>query len=154
MITISEEPFDPAKVLSAFIKASTGAGAIVNFIGHVRPESSSGPVHNLHLQAYRLMTERGIEMAANEARSRWSLISLRIIHRIGDMSPGDPIVFVATASDHRRAAFEAADFLMDYLKTQAVFWKKETSAKEEKWIEPSPEDYTDSTRWHKHGGLI
>jgi molybdopterin synthase catalytic subunit len=93
-------------------------------------------VQTLHLQAYSPMTENGIRDAVDDAQQRWSLSAVQVIHRIGDMAPGDPIVFVATAASHRRAAFEAADFLMDYLKTEAIFWKKEITASESRWIEP------------------
>ncbi|MEM6900946.1 MAG: molybdenum cofactor biosynthesis protein MoaE [Pseudomonadota bacterium] len=153
MITLTPAPFDPAETLSAFTARAEGAGAIVSFTGLVRPESKSGRVSNLHLQAYSPMTETGIQTAHDRAMGRWSLTSAEIVHRIGDMVPRDPIVFVATAADHRRAAFEAADFLMDYLKTEAVFWKKETRASGETvWIEARKEDYTDSARWAETKG--
>lgn len=149
MISITDQPFDAAEALKQFETLVKGAGAIVSFTGLVRPETSESPVERLHLQAYSPMTETGIAQAAENAQARWDLIGMRIIHRIGDMSPGDPIVFVATASAHRRAAFEAADFLMDYLKTEAVFWKKETSATGMKWIEPRDDDYRDRARWNE-----
>ena len=95
------------------------------------------------------MTERGIEKAMTEAEARWPLMAIKVIHRTGEMAPGEAIVFVATASAHRRAAFEAADFLMDYLKTEAVFWKKEATPEGEHWIEPRSQDYEDRARWAK-----
>lgn len=151
VISLTDKPFDPAAALREFTATAKGAGGIISFTGHVRPMAKSGAVKSLHLQAYSPMTERGIEDALTESNSRWPLISARIIHRIGDISPGDPIVFVATASEHRRAAFESADFLMDYLKTKAVFWKKETGEQTSRWIEPRSEDYKDSARWAKQG---
>lgn len=147
MITLSETPFDPSVALADFTTRADGAGAIVSFTGLVRPKAKSGPVSTLTLQAYSPMTEQGIETAVSTAQARWPLKASMVIHRIGDMAPGEPIVFVATASDHRRAAFEAADFLMDYLKTEAVFWKKETGPDGSHWIEPRAEDYADSARW-------
>ncbi|MEO0884166.1 MAG: molybdenum cofactor biosynthesis protein MoaE [Pseudomonadota bacterium] len=147
MITLTDDPFDPHEKLAHFTIRAEGAGAIVSFTGLVRPQAKSGPVTTLHLQAYSPMTENGIRNAYDEALARWSLTAADIVHRTGDMAPGDPIVFVATAAAHRRAAFEAADFLMDYLKTDAVLWKKETRDGEEVWIEPRPEDYTDRARW-------
>ena len=147
MIRLTPEPFDAADELKAFEKTIGDAGAIVSFTGLVRAQSADGPVRTLHLQAYSPMTENGIAATVQAARERWPLSGVRIVHRTGDMAPGDAIVFVATASAHRRAAFEAADFLMDYLKTEALFWKKETSASGTKWIEPRPEDYQDSARW-------
>ncbi|GGB68278.1 MULTISPECIES: molybdenum cofactor biosynthesis protein MoaE [Henriciella] len=147
MIRISDQPFDAAEALSEFTARATGAGAVVSFTGLVRDQASSSKVETLHLQAYSPMTETGIAEARKAAHERWPLIDSHIIHRTGDMSPGDAIVFVATASAHRRAAFEAADFLMDYLKTEAIFWKKETTASGTQWIEPRAEDYKDRARW-------
>lgn len=149
MIRLTDTPFDPGDALRTFTTQAVGAGGIVSFSGHVRPTSKNGVVETLHLQAYSPMTERGIEIAAKEANASWPLIDLCIVHRTGDMRAGDPIVFVATASAHRRPAFEAADFLMDYLKTKAIFWKKETGPSGTHWIEPRPEDYQDSARWAK-----
>ena len=149
MIRITEQPLQIPQAVSDFEKCAAGAGAIVTFSGLVRPQSAEGDVAILHLQAYTPMTENGIRQAVEEAREKWSLTAVHVIHRIGDMVPGEPIVFVATASPHRRAAFEAADFLMDYLKTEAVFWKKEVTASETRWIEPRAEDYRDRCRW-KH----
>lgn len=147
MIRLTEDSFDAADELKAFEKTIGDAGAIVSFTGLVRAQSAEGAVGTLHLQAYSPMTENGIEDMVRTARARWPLTGVRVVHRIGDMMPGEAIVFVATASTHRRAAFEAADFLMDYLKTEAVFWKKEASASGTKWIEPRPEDYEDKARW-------
>ena len=147
MILVSQDPIDAPSRLAAFEARVSGAGAVVTFSGTVRPEAKGGAVSCLHLQAYSPLTEKGIEAALSGAQSRWPLIDAEIVHRIGDMAPGETIVFVATASAHRRAAFEAADFLMDYLKTEAVFWKKETGTGGESWIEPRAEDYADKARW-------
>jgi molybdopterin synthase catalytic subunit len=149
MIRITDHPFQVADAVAEFERQSTGSGAIVTFSGLVRPQSAEGVVQTLHLQAYSPMTENGIRDAVDDAQQRWSLSAVQVIHRIGDMAPGDPIVFVATAASHRRAAFEAADFLMDYLKTEAIFWKKEITASESRWIEPRAEDYRDRTRWNQ-----
>ena len=151
MITLTDSPFDAAEAFRDFEKRAMGAGAIVSFTGLVRGTSKLGKVKTLHLQAYSPMTERGIAKAAADAKVKWALNAVSIIHRTGDLTPGDPIVFVATASAHRRAAFEAADFLMDYLKTEAVFWKKETTDSGAYWVEPRPEDYADRDRWSKTG---
>lgn len=147
MLRVSADPIDAAQELRSFEAQATDAGAIVTFSGQVRPQAKSGDVEILHLQAYSPMTESGIEAAMREAQTRWPIDDLRVLHRVGDMVPGETIVFVATASKHRRAAFEAADYLMDYLKTEAVFWKKEKTASGTKWIEPRAEDYTDAARW-------
>jgi molybdopterin synthase catalytic subunit len=145
MIEIIEINFDPGERLNAFTTASQNAGAIASFVGRVRGEK--GEVELLYLEAYPGVTEQGIAEAEAEAIKRWSLIDSLIIHRTGSMSAGDPIVMVATAAEHRRAAFEACDFLMDYLKTDAVFWKKQTGPAGSEWIEPRAEDYKDRERW-------
>lgn len=147
MLDLLDQPFDPADALRQFNTAIGGAGAVVSFTGHVRPQANGAEVKTLFLQAYSPLTENGIEQAIASAKTRWPLSAVRIIHRIGEMQPGATIVFVAAASAHRRAAFEAADFLMDYLKTEAVFWKKEIGAGGSVWIEPRAEDYQDSARW-------
>lgn len=146
-VTIAAAPFDPEADIAAFRKTLIDSGAIVTFTGQVRPSSSDGSVTTLSLQHYPGMTERGIEAMLDQVAERWPLEAVLVIHRVGDMRPHDPIVLVATASAHRRAAFEAADFLMDYLKSRALFWKSETSASGKLWIEPRDEDYADAARW-------
>ena len=151
MITLTDQPFEPANALARFTASCPGAGGIVSFSGHVRPTAGSSLVTALTLQAHPVMTERGIADAIEQAHERWPLAGVRIIHRTGAIRPGEAIVFVATASAHRRPAFQAADFLMDYLKTEAIFWKKETGPDGTKWIEPRTEDYADSARWDRTG---
>lgn len=145
MIEILEYSFDPGDRLNKFISICENAGGIANFIGCVRGEE--GAVNGLYLENYPGVTEQGIADADAAARQRWGLIDTLIIHRVGSMSPGDAIVMVATAAAHRRAAFEACDFLMDYLKTDAVFWKKQTGPLGHEWIEPRDQDYEDRERW-------
>ena len=147
MICVAEEPIDAPEALSAFERDMSDAGAIVSFTGQVRPVSAAVEVSALFLQAYTPMTENVIENALAAAQQRWPLAGAHILHRTGEMRAGETIVFVATASKHRRAAFEAADFLMDYLKTEAVFWKKETTSEGAVWIEPRQDDYQDAARW-------
>lgn len=147
MISITHDPFDPPTALSRFELEAAGSGAIVTFSGYVRAVAGSGSVERLSLEAYPPMTEAGIAEAINAASARWSLSAVHVIHRVGDILPGEAIVFVATAAPHRRAAFEAADCLMDYLKTEAFFWKKEVTATGASWIEPREADYTDRNRW-------
>ena len=101
------------------------------------------------LSHYAGFTEKEIIKIVNKAEKRWSILNWRIIHRVGVMLPGEPIVFVATASIHRRASFEAADFLMDYLKSEAPFWKSEKSLGKKKWIEPRLQDLNDKKRWEE-----
>lgn len=149
MIRVSDAPIDAGAALTDFQKTSATSGGIVSFTGNVRGASAKGAVTTLHLQSYSPLTEHGIESAVKAARARWPLDHIAILHRVGDMAPGDTIVFVAAASAHRRAAFEAADYLMDYLKTEAAFWKKETTHDGAAWIEPRAEDYQDNARWAK-----
>ena len=144
---LTDNPFSASQALSDFETQIGDAGGVVSFTGHVRTDAAKGRVTTLHLQHHPKLTEAGIAKAKADAEARWPLTACKIIHRIGDMSPGEAIVFVATASKHRRDAFEAADFLMDYLKTEAVFWKKETTETGVSWIEPRHKDYEDSKRW-------
>ena len=144
LIQIASEAFDPEEVHKAFRAAVSGAGAIVAFTGLVR---GGGQDLTLTLSHYPDFTEAEIESIAKQADERWPLTGWRIIHRVGHMTADEPIVFVATASQHRRAAFEAADFLMDYLKSEAPFWKSETIEGKQNWIEPRAQDISDKKRW-------
>ncbi len=144
MIRITETAFDPASELSAFHELSSAAGAIVSFTGLVRDD---GGTESLTLTHYAGFTETQIEGFVKQAEMNWALDGCRIVHRVGEMMTGEAIVFVATASAHRRAAFEACDFLMDKLKSEAPFWKQETTAGRTKWIEPRLEDKADLKRW-------
>ncbi|HEY8615721.1 molybdenum cofactor biosynthesis protein MoaE [Phenylobacterium sp.] len=145
MITLSETPFDPGALLSDFTAGRTEVGAVTTFTGIARAEAGSTTV--LELEAYPGFTEAEIGRIADEAQRRFGIADLRILHRVGRIAPGEPIVFVATAARHRRAAFEACDFLMDYLKSKAPFWKKEHGPDGARWIEPRPEDHADVARW-------
>ena len=146
MIALTDQPFDPGALLTAFCKDRTETGAVATFTGLARAEQ--GATTTLELEAYPGFTEAEIGRIADGARARFSLDDFSIVHRVGQIAPGDAIVFVATASGHRRAAFEACDFLMDYLKSRAPFWKKETGPDgQARWIEPRPQDHTDITRW-------
>jgi len=145
MITLSEAPFDPGALLSAFTAGRSETGAVATFTGIARAEAGATTV--LELEAYPGFTEAEIGRIAEQARERFALHDLMILHRVGQIGPGEPIVFVATAAAHRRAAFEACDFLMDYLKSKAPFWKKEHGPDGERWIEPTAQDHADRERW-------
>lgn len=147
MIRVSEGPFDPGGELSAFERQAKNAGAVVGFLGKVRGEDGADSIRMLYLEHYPGVTEASIAEIADEARRRWKIDALSIIHRVGWLEPGAPIVLVCVGAAHRRDAFEAADFLMDYLKTKALFWKKEIRESGETWIEPRDEDYRDAGRW-------
>lgn len=146
MIALTDQPFDPGALLTAFCKGRTETGAVATFTGLARAEQ--GAAATLELEAYLGFTEREIGQIADSARDRFSLDDFSIVHRVGQIAPGEAIVFVATAASHRRAAFEACDFLMDYLKSRAPFWKKETGPDgQARWVEPRPQDHADITRW-------
>jgi len=147
MISVTDQSFNPAEALAAFEKRAHGAGAIVTFIGAVREDAGSDTVEALVLEHYPGVTEQSIAEIASDAKARWPISAFEIIHRVGRLGPGEPIVMVAVASAHGRAAFEAADFLMDYLKTEALFWKKEIRAGGEIWIEPRADDYKHTALW-------
>lgn len=145
MIRLTDQPFEPGALLTAFAEGRSETGAVATFTGIARAEAGSTTI--LELEAYPGFTEAEIGRIAEEARRRWGLHDLAILHRVGRIAPGEPIVFVATAAGHRRAAFEACDFLMDYLKSKAPFWKKEHGPAGERWIEPTAQDLADRERW-------
>lgn len=152
MIRLQAESFNPGTELNLFMQGRTDKGAVVSFTGHVRDYASDETVSVLELEHYPGYTESEIAKIRNEAASRWPGTESLVIHRYGPLQPGDPIVFVAVASAHRKAAFEAATFLMDYLKTQAPFWKKEIRGDKAVWIEPKDSDYTAQESWEDHAG--
>jgi molybdopterin synthase catalytic subunit len=137
-------PFEPAAELSAFSARHVQSGGIVSFLGQVRAGEG---VEALELRHYDPLTLPGMEGLAETVLARWALDGLLIVHRAGQMAPGDPIVLVAAASRHRRDAFAAADFAMDHLKSDSWFWKREKVAGEWRWIEPREQDHTDLARW-------
>ena len=144
-VLVSEQPIDPSALYKAFVEEDAGAGGIVTFTGQVRAED--GSVQALVLDHYPEVTERHIEKFIQEAKERWPLRHARVVHRVGHIAPGETVVFVAASADHRRPAFEAADFLMDYLKSAAPFWKKEITRDGARWIEPTKNDLLDRNRW-------
>jgi molybdopterin synthase catalytic subunit len=144
-VALTEAPFEPGALLTAFAAGRRETGAVATFTGLARAEAGATTI--LELEAYPGFTDREIERIAKAARERFSLDDLQIVHRVGRIAPGEPIVFVATAASHRRAAFEACDHLMDYLKSRAPFWKKEHGPDGQRWIEPRLEDYADAKRW-------
>ena len=145
MIRLTDQPFDPGALLTAFSQDRRETGAVATFTGIARAEAGSTAI--LELEAYPGFTEAEISRIADQARERFGLHDLSILHRVGRIAPGDAIVFVATAASHRRAAFEACDFLMDYLKSKAPFWKKEHGPDGARWVEPTTQDLADRDRW-------
>lgn len=136
--------FDPAAELRDFVAAHQAAGGIVSFLGQVRDGDG---VEALELTHYEPLTLPGMKDLASRVEVRWNLEGLLIIHRSGVMRPGEPIVFVAAASRHRRDAFAAADFAMDHLKSESWFWKREQVGGAWRWIEPRQQDFQDIGRW-------
>ncbi|MBU6456651.1 MAG: molybdenum cofactor biosynthesis protein MoaE [Bradyrhizobium sp.] len=148
-IRIQEADFDVAREIAALTQSRKDIGAVVSFSGICRDSEGGAPISALTLEHYQGMAEAEIARHAETAMSRWPLNGLTVIHRVGRIMPGENIVLVLTASAHRQAAFEAAEFLMDYLKTNAPFWKREESAKGTSWIEARDHDDAAAARWTK-----
>jgi molybdopterin synthase catalytic subunit len=148
-IRIQQADFDVAQEIAVLTKGRTDIGAVVSFSGICRGSENGEPIAALTLEHYPGMAEAEIGRHADEALSRWPLQGLTIIHRFGRIAPGENIVLVVTASSHRQAAFEAAEFLMDYLKTNAPFWKREESQKGTSWVEARDHDDNAAARWTK-----
>ena len=145
-VAVQQEAFDPGAELSAFSARQTDAGAVVSFTGIVR-DTDEGDLRFMEIEHYPAMTARAIEAIAQQAAERWSLADGMVIHRHGRLAPGAPIMMVATAARHRAEAFAAAEFLMDYLKSRAPFWKKEVTAQGETWVEATDRDERALDRW-------
>ena len=144
-IAVQEAAFDLGAEANAFAAGLAGAGGIVTFTGVVR--DNGGQLAAMEIEHYPGMTERAIHAIASEAVARWSLMDALVIHRHGRLAAGDPIMMVATAAPHRADAFAAAEFLMDYLKSRAPFWKKEIGVDGADWVAAKLEDEAALTRW-------
>jgi molybdopterin synthase catalytic subunit len=141
-------PLAPDRELRLFLEGCEGEGAVVSFIGLARPTSRDGTaVSGLFLEHYPGMTEKSLAAIASAGAERFPGTRVKVVHRCGQVDAGEAIVFVAAASEHRRKAFEAADYLMDRLKTEAAFWKREDRADGPVWIEPTEQDRADRERW-------
>ena len=148
-IRIQEADFDVGHEIAALTKGRVDIGAVVSFSGICRGSENGEPIAALTLEHYPDMAEAEIKRHTDEAMSRWPLSGLTVIHRVGRITPGENIVLVLAASAHRQAAFEAAEFLMDYLKANAPFWKREESAAGTSWIEAHDHDDAAAARWTK-----
>lgn len=147
---LTEDRLDPGVLLRAFVAGCDEAGAVVSFCGLARGRSGDGAeVSYLDLHHHPRLTLPSLEAAAREAATRFDADDVLVVHRCGTIAPRETIVFVAAAARHRRAAFLAADFLMDRLKTEAVFWKKERGVDGPRWIEPTEEDRAALARWER-----
>jgi len=145
---LEEHRLDPRQELGELLAQAGGDGAVVSFVGIARPHSKSGaPVDELVLEHHPILTRQSLEEIAVGAAERFDVSHVRVAHRCGIIPAGEPIVFAGASSAHRRAAFEAADYLMDRLKTEAVFWKREIGEAGAAWIEPTETDFADRDRW-------
>jgi molybdopterin synthase catalytic subunit len=145
MIRLTTAPFEAGAELTGFCASRTESGAVASFVGIARADA--GQTTALELEAYPGFTEVEIARFAEAAAARFSLHDVLVVHRHGRIAPGEPIVLVATAAAHRREAFEACDYLMDYLKSRAPFWKKEHGPAGARWVEPTARDLDDIARW-------
>ncbi len=145
MIRVQAMPFDPGGELNTFSASVAGAGAIVSFTGVVR--DVAGSLSGMEIEHYPGMTEKALGTIRGEAMLRWDLADVLVIHRIGHLEAHESIMMVVTASKHRKDAFEAAEFLMDYLKSRAPFWKKEITSDGSDWVASKTEDEDALSRW-------
>ncbi|NVK39091.1 MAG: molybdopterin synthase catalytic subunit MoaE [Gammaproteobacteria bacterium] len=150
-IAVQTDDFDVAKEYAHLRENNSQDGAIVFFSGLVREMNQGHGVTGLFLEHYPSMTEKSLQNIAQQASERWPLTHIRIIHRIGQLQVSDQIVFVATSSAHRESAFASCHFIMDYLKNQAPFWKKETREEGDEWVAALEKDETALEKWQEKG---
>ncbi|MCQ4300109.1 molybdopterin synthase catalytic subunit MoaE [Pseudomonas songnenensis] len=146
-VRVQTAAFDPGAELNALHAANLGIGAVAGFVGYVRDFNDGQDVAGMFLEHAPGMTEKALEKIVVEAEQRWPLLRLDVLHRVGPLEPGEPIVFVCAASAHRDAAFDACRFVMDYLKTRAPFWKKESTPSGARWVEGRASDQIAAERW-------
>jgi len=146
-VSIQTDDFDLGAEVAAVRAGDAGVGAVATFVGTVRDRNDGSAVSGMELEHYPGMTERAIEAMIDEARRRFDIRAARVVHRVGPLRPGDQIVLVAVTSAHRGQAFQACEFLMDYLKTQAPFWKKEATPEGARWVDARVADDAALARW-------
>lgn len=146
-VRVQAEDFDTGQELNKLRLTNPSIGALVSFVGQVRDVNDGDAIKTLTLEHYPEMTERALIAIENEAKTRWNVIDSLIIHRVGTLRPLDQIVLVAVAGAHRGEAFNACEFIMDYLKTSAPFWKKEATSQGERWVEAKISDDAAKARW-------
>ena len=146
-VRIQYKSFDVGQLTADLHARNPRVGAVVNFIGYVRDLNIGRSVNELFLEHYPGMTEKALEQIADEARERWPLLGVEIVHRVGALAVSEPIVFVGVSSKHRHMAFEACAFIMDVLKTRAPFWKRESTAQGSHWVEARESDQNAALRW-------
>jgi molybdopterin synthase catalytic subunit len=150
-VRVQVDDFDVGSLQAELLVGACSEGAIVTFTGYVRRDNESRTVDTLELEHYPGMTESSIEDIAQQAAQRWPLLSVIIVHRVGVLRPGDQIVWVGVSSSHREAAFDGCEYMMDYLKTRAPFWKKECSPRGEHWVSERQTDIARAARWQTGG---
>ncbi len=148
-VRIQTDDFDVGLELNKLRLSNPAIGAVVSFVGQVRDMNDGSSINTLTLEHYPEMTEKALAKIEAEAKSRWDVLDSLIIHRVGTLQPLDQIVLVLVASAHRGEAFSACEFIMDYLKTSAPFWKKEATSQGERWVEAKLSDDAAKARWHK-----
>jgi len=146
-VRVQTEPFDAQAEADALRRGDREVGAVVTFVGTVRDVNDGDAVSTLELEHYPGMTEKALQAIEAEARERFDVRGIAIVHRVGVLAPGDPIVLVAVTGAHRGAAFDACRFVMDYLKTRAPFWKKERTPQGERWVEARGSDDEAAAAW-------
>jgi molybdopterin synthase catalytic subunit len=151
-VSVQEADFDVGAEIAALSAGRRDVGAVASFVGLVREANEGDRVSAMTLEHYPGMTERALGEIVAEAERRWPLLGLRVIHRVGRLQPGERIVFVGAASENRGAAFAACEFLMDYLKTRAPFWKREDTPQGARWVEARDSDDAAAARWEKAVG--
>jgi len=146
-VRVQQADFDVGAEIAALRRADPGIGAIASFIGLVRDRNDGDAVSGMTLEHYPGMTEKALEGIVDEAKRRWDIVDALVVHRVGELKPLDQIVLVVVTGAHRATAFEACEFVMDYLKTQAPFWKKETTPSGARWVEARATDDQAAERW-------
>ena len=144
---VQTEDFDVSAELSIMRKGRADIGAVACFVGFVRDVNNGDTVLNMSLEHYPGMTEKSLDSIIEQAKQRWSIQEALIVHRVGDLKPADQIVLVAVAAEHRQQAFAACEFMMDYLKTEAPFWKKEQTPSGARWVDARDTDDVAKARW-------
>ena len=148
-VSVQEADFDVGAEIEALTAGDARAGAVASFVGLVRDVNEGSGISEMTLEHYPGMTEKALQEIVSEAKSRWDIYAVRVIHRVGRLLPTDRIVFVAVSSAHRGEAFAACEFIMDYLKTSAPFWKREVTPEGARWVDAREGDDAAASRWQK-----
>lgn len=149
MVRIQHDPFDVGAEIGRLQGGDARIGAVACFVGVMRDRNEGDAVSAMTLEHYPGMTETALEQIITQARGRWDLVDVLVVHRVGELKPTDPIVLVAVSSAHRGEAFAACEFVMDYLKTEAPFWKKEVTPAGERWVDARVSDDRARERWER-----